>query len=61
MFKYFFSKFKKDSIEKFSKDPICGMRTTDKITLVYKGQIYAFCSNHCRQQFEKDPEIYIAK
>ncbi|OGF51745.1 hypothetical protein A3I27_03680 [Candidatus Giovannonibacteria bacterium RIFCSPLOWO2_02_FULL_43_11b] len=61
MFKSFFSKFKKDSIKKFSKDPVCGMRAGDEISSVYKGQTYAFCSGYCKEEFEKNPEAYIAK
>lgn len=44
---------------KISKDPVCGMRMTDGITCVYKNQSYFFCSDHCREQFEKEPERYI--
>jgi Cu+-exporting ATPase len=61
MFKSFFNKFKKDPVSKPPRDPVCGMRASDGITLVYKGQDYFFCSDHCKQQFEKDPESYISK
>ncbi len=37
------------------------MEVTENITLNYQGQRYAFCSDHCRQQFEKDPESYAAQ
>lgn len=71
MFKAFFKKFsarggcasgeKKDPSSKFSRDPVCGMRASEDITVIYKGQSYVFCSDHCKQQFEKDPEAYIKK
>lgn len=61
MFKSFFNKFKKDPANKPPRDPVCGMRASEGITLVYKGQSYAFCSDHCKQQFEKDPKAYITK
>jgi len=43
------------------KDPVCGMQATDAITYAYKSQAYFFCSDHCREQFEKEPERYIPK
>lgn len=61
MFKSFFNKFKKDPAKKPLRDPVCGMRASEGITLSYKGQTYAFCSDHCRNQFEKNPEAYITK
>lgn len=61
MFKSFFSKFKKDSAKKPPRDPVCGMRASEGVTFVYKGQTYSFCSDHCRSQFEKNPEAYITK
>ncbi len=61
MFKSFFNKFKKNSTKKPLRDPVCGMRVGDGITLAYKGEVYAFCSDHCRSQFEKNPETYITK
>lgn len=61
MFKSFFNKFEKDPNKKFAQDPICGMRAKEDITFSYKGQMYAFCSDHCRSQFEKNPEAYITK
>ncbi len=61
MFKSFFNKFKKAPSNKPSRDPVCGMRASEGIVVVYKGQSYSFCSDHCKQQFEKDPEAYIAK
>ena len=59
MFNSLFDKFKNNSPKKFLKDPVCGMMAADKITLEYQGQTYAFCSDHCRQQFQKNPESYI--
>lgn len=62
MFKSFFNRFKKDPASKPLRDPVCGMRYASAgVTFVYRGQTYAFCSDHCRQQFEKDPEAYITK
>ncbi len=45
-------------------DLTCGMdlnkhAITD--TTVYQGQLYGFCSDHCKQKFLEDPEAAIAK
>lgn len=58
MFNSLFKKFK-NLPKKSLKDPVCGMLSTDEITLEYKGQIYVFCSDHCRKEFQKSPESYI--
>lgn len=43
-------------------DPVCGMEASaDLFKADYKGKSYYFCSNYCKQQFEKDPEAYITK
>ena len=43
-------------------DPVCGMKvSSDLLKADYQGESYFFCSDHCRQQFEKDPEAYIVK
>lgn len=61
MFKSFFKKLKGEPSKKSFKDPVCGMRASDEITVQYKEQTYAFCSDHCRRQFNEDPEVYISK
>lgn len=38
---------------KIFQDPICGMQVSDAIKLDHKGKTYAFCSDHCRQQFQE--------
>lgn len=43
-------------------DPVCGMETpSDLFKVNYQNEIYFFCSDHCRAQFEGNPENYIAK
>ncbi|MGP1500638.1 YHS domain-containing protein [Bergeyella cardium] len=44
-------------------DPICQMKTAEhlKDTLHYKGDVYGFCSAHCKAEFKKDPEKYAVK
>jgi YHS domain-containing protein len=41
-------------------DPVCEMKvSSDLLKADYQGKSYFFCSDHCKQQFEKDPEAYI--
>ncbi len=44
-----------------AKDPVCGMTVKEERGLRsdYKGQTYYFCSDFCKNLFEKDPERYI--
>lgn len=44
-----------------TEDPICKMQTADflKDTVIYKGKIYGFCSDHCKAEFKKNPEKYV--
>jgi len=40
-------------------DPVCGMEVrSDRITAVYEGSEYHFCSEHCRSRFLADPQAY---
>lgn len=43
-----------------AKDPICGMTVKEErgLKVDYQGQTYYFCSDFCRNLFEKDPERY---
>jgi YHS domain-containing protein len=44
------------------KDPVCGMEIEPKDaagTSDYQGQKYYFCSEHCKQAFDKEPQKYI--
>ena len=52
----------KDSVH---KDPVCGMDVEDGavkpgIISEYRGKKYYFCSDSCKQEFEKDPARYAA-
>jgi Cu+-exporting ATPase len=43
-------------------DPVCKMTIEDKDAAaisVYKGTTYYFCSGHCKEDFDKDPESYL--
>jgi len=44
----------------FAIDPICGMNIDkcDGLRTEYKEEFYYFCSSHCQEIFEKDPEKY---
>jgi len=42
-------------------DPICRMEIDEseaRATSVYKGKTYYFCSESCKEQFDKKPEKY---
>jgi starch phosphorylase len=43
------------------KDPVCGMMVKEEKGLKsdYQGQIYYFCSEVCKELFEKNPERYV--
>jgi Cu+-exporting ATPase len=43
-------------------DPVCKMVIEDKdavATSLYKGKIYYFCAEQCKEAFDKDPESYL--
>jgi Cu+-exporting ATPase len=42
-------------------DPVCGMELTSNdavATFQHGGKTYYFCSDECRERFEKQPTIY---
>ncbi len=43
------------------KDPVCGMPVPRYLvdTTAYKGKIYGFCSEECKEEFYKNPLLYI--
>lgn len=46
------------------KDLVCGMEIspeTAKVNMEYKGNTCYFCSQHCKEEFEKSPEKYLKK
>jgi membrane fusion protein, copper/silver efflux system len=49
------------------KDPVCGMEVEEGASnpagrvIEYRGKKYYFCSDTCKQEFEKNPERYAAK
>ncbi len=46
------------------RDPVCGMDLTYDTAQArseYNGQTYYFCSLDCKEQFDKDPEKYVAQ
>ena len=45
-------------------DPVCGMAVESKnaaATARYQGNVYYFCSEHCRDAFSKDPQKFVEK
>lgn len=44
-------------------DPVCGMKlpaSHGRDFVEYQGKTYHFCSTVCREQFEREPEKYLA-
>ncbi|MHC4686639.1 MAG: alpha-glucan family phosphorylase [Planctomycetota bacterium] len=44
---------------KGNKDPICGMMAKEEFRYDYKGQIFYFCSDLCKNKFVDSPESYL--
>lgn len=45
---------------KVAKCPVCSMRVEEGyICSTYDGKVYYFCSETCRESFEKDPASYV--
>ena len=45
-------------------DPVCGMQIKEKDAAgksEYNGKTYYFCSTHCKQSFDNNPEKYASK
>jgi starch phosphorylase len=45
-----------------AKDPVCGMTVKEEkgIKSLHEGLTYYFCSEFCKNLFEKDPQRYVA-
>ena len=46
------------------QDPVCGMEIKDIFKAEktdYKGKIYYFCSNDCKNKFQQSSEKYLKK
>ena len=46
-----------------AKDPVCGMSVDPKNSTFkseFKGVTYFFCSQHCKTQFDQNPEQFIS-
>ncbi|MFQ6609271.1 MAG: heavy metal translocating P-type ATPase [Fidelibacterota bacterium] len=44
------------------KDPVCGMsigESSEDILSEWEGKQYHFCSNHCKESFDNDPNKYV--
>lgn len=52
--------FKFNSVKKY-QDPVCLMKVKIEdgaISSEYKGERYYFCSQTCKEEFDKNPEKY---
>lgn len=42
------------------KDPVCGMDVSHRAaSSEFKGETYRFCSEGCKESFDKDPDKYV--
>lgn len=44
-------------------DPVCKMTIEEKdaaATSSHRGKTYRFCSPHCKEKFDRNPESYIS-
>jgi YHS domain-containing protein len=48
------------TVRRGATDPVCGMKVdrAKALRLEHAGRTYYFCSEHCRGQFEADPDGY---
>jgi len=44
---------------KMVKDLVCGMTAKEEFKLEYKGRIFYFCSNLCKNEFQNSPDQYL--
>ena len=45
-------------------DPVCGMEVDERTaaaTSTYKGKTYYFCAPGCKEEFDENPEEFIAE
>lgn len=57
-------KHKPKKSEQVYTDPVCGMQISYKnapAILEYRGRVYCFCADICRETFEKNPDAYLSK
>jgi Cu+-exporting ATPase len=58
------TKRESEQLKATSTDPVCGMGAGPDSAggaYEYKGETYYFCSPHCRQKFQADPERFLNK
>lgn len=46
-------------VKKDFTDPVCGMRAGEAIKAEHNGDTFHFCSEHCKEQFQQDPNKFI--
>lgn len=53
---------KEEKVEYEYRDPVCGMKVSrDKLSYIYQGKSYYFCSLKCLEKFKNNPESYYEK
>jgi YHS domain-containing protein len=44
-----------------ARDPVCGMKVNEETARAvseYEGEEYYFCSEECKEEFDRDPALY---
>jgi YHS domain-containing protein len=44
-----------------TRDPVCGMKVDEQkaeAETEYQGEEYYFCSQDCKEEFDRNPELY---
>ena len=42
-----------------AKDPVCGMTGKEEFKYEYRGEVFYFCSNLCKDEFQNSPEKFL--
>jgi YHS domain-containing protein len=54
--------YRNKEVSAMAKDPVCAMEVDDqtvKWTSTYEGKRYSFCSDGCKESFDKEPDRYL--
>ncbi len=43
------------------KDPVCGMLAKEGLKYEFRGEVFYFCSDFCKNEFQKSPEKYLSE
>ena len=44
-----------------NRDPVCGMVAKEEFKYEFKGKIFYFCSDLCKNEFQNSPDKYLKR